>query len=95
MPRKNGLRWTQGFLGRLEPKTKDPEAYGVNGIPAIWLIGPDGQGRREGPAGEEASRRQSAGCTRQGIANGAATQLFKSFGRAMIGVAHGAIAPVS
>ena len=39
---KNGLRWTQGFLGDWS-QTKLPEAYGVNGIPAIWLIGPDGK----------------------------------------------------
>jgi thiol-disulfide isomerase/thioredoxin len=39
---KNGLRWTQGFLGDWN-KTKVPESYGVYGIPAIWLIGPDGK----------------------------------------------------
>ncbi len=39
---KNGLRWTQGFLGDWS-QTKLPEAYGVNGIPAIWPIGPDGK----------------------------------------------------
>jgi hypothetical protein len=39
---KNGLRWTQGFLGDWA-KTKVPEDYGVSGIPAIWLIGPDGR----------------------------------------------------
>ena len=39
---KNGLRWTQGFLGDWA-KTKIPEDYGVSGIPAIWLIGPDGK----------------------------------------------------
>ena len=39
---KNGLRWTQGFLGDWA-KTKVPEEYGVSGIPAIWLIGPDGR----------------------------------------------------
>jgi thiol-disulfide isomerase/thioredoxin len=38
---KNGLQWTQGFLGDWA-KTKIPEDYGVNGIPSIWLIGPDG-----------------------------------------------------
>jgi len=39
---KNGLRWTQGFLGDWS-QTKVPDSYGVNGIPAIWLIGPDGR----------------------------------------------------
>ena len=39
---KNDLRWTQGFLGDWS-KTNVPEEYGVNGIPAIWLIGPDGR----------------------------------------------------
>jgi peroxiredoxin len=39
---KNGLRWTQGFLGDWA-KSKVPEDYGVSGIPAIWLIGPDGR----------------------------------------------------
>ena len=38
----NGLHWTQGFLGDWS-QTKLPEAYGVNAIPAIWLIGPDGK----------------------------------------------------
>ncbi len=38
---KHDLRWTQGFLGDWS-QTKLPEAYGVNAIPAIWLIGPDG-----------------------------------------------------
>ncbi len=39
---QNGLQWPQGFLGDWD-KTKVPESYGVNGIPAIWLIGPDGK----------------------------------------------------
>ena len=39
---KNGLRWTQGFLGDWA-KTKVPDEYGISGIPAIWLIGPDGK----------------------------------------------------
>ena len=39
---KNDIRWTQGFLGDWS-QTKIPEAYGVNAIPAIWLIGPDGK----------------------------------------------------
>ena len=37
--RKHGLKWVQGFL----PAGSDtPEAYGAQGIPAIYLIGPDG-----------------------------------------------------
>lgn len=39
---KNQLGWTQGFLGEWS-KTNVPETYGVNGIPSIWLIGPDGK----------------------------------------------------
>ena len=39
---KNQLGWTQGFLGEWN-ETKVPESYGVNGIPSIWLIGPDGK----------------------------------------------------
>jgi thiol-disulfide isomerase/thioredoxin len=39
---KNGLAWTQAFLGRggTSPATAD---FGVEGIPSIWLIGPDGR----------------------------------------------------
>jgi thiol-disulfide isomerase/thioredoxin len=39
--KKNGLTWPQGYLGdwAADPVTK---SYGVNGIPSLWLIGPDG-----------------------------------------------------
>jgi len=40
--KKNGLGWTQGFLGEWS-KTDVPAKYGVNGIPDIFLIGPDGK----------------------------------------------------
>jgi len=40
--RKNELGWTQGFLGEWA-KTDLPSRYGVEGIPAIFLIGPDGK----------------------------------------------------
>jgi len=39
---KNGMSWTQGFLGEWS-KTDVPDTFGVNGIPSIWLIGPDGK----------------------------------------------------
>jgi RNA polymerase sigma factor (sigma-70 family) len=39
---KHGLGWTQGFLGDWS-QAKLPETYGVQGIPSIWLIGPDGR----------------------------------------------------
>src|SRR5262249_39124238 len=39
---ENGLGWAQGFLGLAPAQrvTTDPR---VAGIPAIWLIGPDGK----------------------------------------------------
>jgi peroxiredoxin/uncharacterized GH25 family protein len=40
--KKNELGWIQGFLGDWS-KTDLPKQYGVEGIPAIFLIGPDGQ----------------------------------------------------
>ena len=40
--KKNELGWTQGFLGEWA-KTDLPSRYGVEGIPAIFLIGPDGR----------------------------------------------------
>jgi RNA polymerase sigma factor (sigma-70 family) len=44
-PRKyaveHGTGWIQGFLGDWS-SSKLPDAYGVRGIPSIWLIGPDG-----------------------------------------------------
>lgn len=39
---KNDLGWHQAFLGPFTEKTKVPNDYGVQGIPSIWLIGPDG-----------------------------------------------------
>jgi peroxiredoxin/protocatechuate 3,4-dioxygenase beta subunit len=40
--RKNGIKWRQGFLGEWS-QTDVPNQYGVDGIPAIFLIGPDGK----------------------------------------------------
>lgn len=40
--RKNGVNWTQGFLGKLSDSTVTP-LYRVEGVPAIFLIGPDGK----------------------------------------------------
>jgi peroxiredoxin len=39
--KKNQLGWTQGFLGDWA-KSDIPNKFGVEGIPAIFLIGPDG-----------------------------------------------------
>ncbi len=39
---KNQLGWLMGFLGNWS-KTELPSKYGVNGIPCIFLIGPDGK----------------------------------------------------
>jgi peroxiredoxin/protocatechuate 3,4-dioxygenase beta subunit len=39
---KNDLGWAQGFLGDWS-KSDVPEQWGVEGIPAIFLIGPDGK----------------------------------------------------
>lgn len=40
--RKNELGWTMGFLGDWS-KADLPSKYGVEGIPSIFLIGPDGK----------------------------------------------------
>ena len=40
--KKNKLGWTQGFLGEWS-NTDLPARYGVEGIPSIFLIGPDGK----------------------------------------------------
>jgi thiol-disulfide isomerase/thioredoxin len=39
---QNRLGWVQGFLGPWSG-TPVPEAYGITGIPSVWLIGPDGR----------------------------------------------------
>jgi hypothetical protein len=40
--RKNGIQWIQGFLGNWS-KSSVTKLYGVTGIPAIFLVGPDGK----------------------------------------------------
>jgi thiol-disulfide isomerase/thioredoxin len=40
--RNQGVEWTQGFLGDWS-KDKVTQSYGIYGIPAIFLIGPDGK----------------------------------------------------
>ena len=40
--KSNDLKWIQGFLGDWS-QAKLPEDYGVQAIPAIFLIGPDGK----------------------------------------------------
>jgi thiol-disulfide isomerase/thioredoxin len=40
--KKNDLGWTMGFLGEWS-KSEVPNTYGVEGIPSIFLIGPDGK----------------------------------------------------
>jgi thiol-disulfide isomerase/thioredoxin len=37
--KENGMEWTQAFLG----ESSLPESYGVRGIPAIFLVGPEGK----------------------------------------------------
>jgi len=39
---QNGIQWDQGWLGEWS-QTDMPDQYGVRGIPAIMLIGPDGK----------------------------------------------------
>ncbi|GEM_PF-2183803 len=41
--KKNGISWSQGFLGGWAAGEKWMAPYGVRGIPAIFLIGPDGK----------------------------------------------------
>jgi peroxiredoxin len=40
--RRNAIQWIQGFLGAWSKATV-PNLYGVQGIPSIFLIGPDGR----------------------------------------------------
>jgi peroxiredoxin len=40
--KKNDIHWLQGFLGEWQ-KSPVPDLYGVDGIPAVFLIGPDGK----------------------------------------------------
>lgn len=40
--KKNDLKWVPGFLGDWGADTVT-KAYGIRGIPSIWLIGPDGK----------------------------------------------------
>jgi peroxiredoxin len=49
--KKNGMDWTQGFLGDWG-QDKVTKAYGVNSIPATFLIGPDGKVIDKGLRGE-------------------------------------------
>jgi len=40
--KKNEMKWIQGFLGEWS-QTQLPASYGVNGIPATFLLDPDGK----------------------------------------------------
>jgi hypothetical protein len=40
--KNNDLPWVQGYLGEWST-TKVPEQYGVQGIPAVFLVNPDGK----------------------------------------------------
>ena len=40
--KKNDIHWIQGFLGEWQ-KSPVPDLFGVEGIPEIFLIGPDGK----------------------------------------------------
>jgi peroxiredoxin len=64
--RKNGMRWHQGYLGEWS-KSPVPVNYGVESIPAIFLIGPDGnviQKDLRGPAIEAAVKKALKKTTR-------------------------------
>ena len=50
--KKEGLRWHQGFLGDWSKATL-PARYGVEGIPATFLIDPEGRIVKTGLRGEE------------------------------------------
>ena len=47
-----GIAWRQGFLGDWS-KDKTTSAYGVYGIPAIFLVGPDGKVLATGLRGQK------------------------------------------
>jgi beta-lactamase regulating signal transducer with metallopeptidase domain/peroxiredoxin/protocatechuate 3,4-dioxygenase beta subunit len=49
---KNGMGWTHGHLGEWA-KTKVPESWGVQGIPAVFLVGPDGKIVAKGLRGDQ------------------------------------------
>ena len=49
--RKNELGWIMGFLGEWS-KSDLPGNYGVEGIPSLFLIGPDGKILAKGLRGE-------------------------------------------
>jgi len=49
--RKNELGWIMGFLGEWS-KSDLPDKYGVEGIPSLFLIGPDGKILAKGLRGE-------------------------------------------
>lgn len=48
----HGLNWHQGFLGGLTEDSPIEKLYDVEGIPSIWLIGPDGKVIRRNLNGE-------------------------------------------
>src|SRR5262249_30420565 len=50
--KKNELGWIHGFLGEWS-KTQIPNTFGVEGIPSIFLIGPDGNIVATGLRGEK------------------------------------------
>jgi thiol-disulfide isomerase/thioredoxin len=49
---RNHLEWTQGFLGEWA-QAELPDAYGVTGIPALFLVSPDGKLIAKGLRGDE------------------------------------------
>jgi hypothetical protein len=49
--KKHELGWIQGFLGEWSG-TDIPNKFGVEGIPSIFLIGPDGKILETGLRGE-------------------------------------------
>ena len=57
-----GIAWTQGFLGDWS-KDKTTQIYGVYGIPAIFLIGPDGKVLATGLRGSKIKETVAAALT--------------------------------
>ena len=53
--KKKDLHWVQGFLGEWNG-TPVPSQWGVNGIPAVFLIGPDGKVVAKGMRGGDLKR---------------------------------------
>ena len=51
--KQNGMSWLQGFLGDWNAAQQWMAPYGVQNVPAIFLIGPDGKLIAKGLRGEQ------------------------------------------